>query len=132
MTEKYFEFALNNHITQKGNLTPVEFDQSLPFTPKRVYTVWNNLTPRGGHCHKREEEIFYMVSGTCKVRLHDGEKEIILTLEDHQKALYVGNYIWHEFYDFSKKAVMLCLSSTHYNPNREDYIEDFNKFLKNV
>jgi dTDP-4-dehydrorhamnose 3,5-epimerase-like enzyme len=132
MSDNYFQFDLKTHITEKGNLTAVEFDDNLPFTPKRIYTVWDNKIARGGHCHKKEEEIFYMVNGSCKARLHNGKDEIIIDMKNHDKALYVANYVWHEFYDFSDDSVMLCLSSTHYNPNREDYIEDFNLFLENV
>ncbi len=130
--QKYYEFDLRTHITDKGNLTALELDKNLPFVPLRIYSVWNNSKLRGGHCHKKEEEIFYMLAGSCKARLHDGEQEIIVELQNHKSALYVGNFIWHEFYDFSEHAVMLCLSSTHYNPNRSDYIEDFNQFLKYV
>ena len=45
-------------------------------------------------------------------------------------AMYVTNYVWHQFTNFSSDAILLALSSTNYNPNRSDYIEDYDAYLK--
>jgi len=84
---------------------------------------------RGSHCHLKEEEVFILLHGKAKVRLHDGTNETIIELTPFKNAVYVGNMIWHEIIDMSKDSILIAFSSTNYNPNREDYIEDFDEFL---
>jgi hypothetical protein len=45
-------------------------------------------------------------------------------------AIYTGEYVWHHFKDFSTDAILLALSSTNYNPDRSDYIEDYEEYKK--
>jgi dTDP-4-dehydrorhamnose 3,5-epimerase-like enzyme len=45
-------------------------------------------------------------------------------------ALYIGTYVWHYFQDLSENAILLALSSTNYNPDRSDYIEDHEEYKK--
>lgn len=129
---KYKIYKLNNFVDTKGKLVPIEFKDYINFNVKRLYFVYENLMLRGGHCHLQEEEFFFMALGSCKCRLHDGFKEQVIELAVGENAIYVNNYVWHEFYDFSKDASLVALSSTNYNSDRNDYIEDFDKFLKHV
>jgi uncharacterized RmlC-like cupin family protein len=45
-------------------------------------------------------------------------------------AIYVPAFVWHQFKDFSEDAILLAISSTNYNPDRSDYIEDYEEFKK--
>ncbi len=128
----YKIFNLKEFSDAKGKLVPIELKDYIDFEVKRVYFAYDNLQLRGGHCHLNEKEFFFMASGTCKCRIHDGKNELILDLEVGKNGIYVANLIWHEFYDFSHGASLAALSSTNYNSNREDYIEDLNKFLNHV
>ncbi len=125
-------FELKTFTDERGSLTPIELKDYFSFDVKRTYTVHNNSTKRGGHCHLCEEEFFYLASGTCTARLHDGNDWIEIEMDANTDAIYVGTYVWHEFDNFSEDGVLVALSSTNYNPERNDYIEDFNEFLKNV
>ena len=60
----------------------------------------------------------------------DGLEEI--KIADPAAALYVGEYVWHHFKDFSPDAILLALSSTNYNPDRSDYIEDYEEYKKAI
>ena len=51
-------------------------------------------------------------------------------LEKPYEGLYVPNNMWREMYDFSEDAVLMCLASEVYN--EEDYIRDYDEFLKFV
>jgi dTDP-4-dehydrorhamnose 3,5-epimerase-like enzyme len=126
------EFKLVTFSDKKGKLTPLELSDFFDFEVKRIYTVHENIEVRGGHAHILEEEFFMMTSGSCRCRLHDGNDWVEINLDANENGLYVGQMIWHEFDNFSDDGVLLALSSTNYNPNRLDYIENINEFLKNV
>ena len=126
------EFNLQTFSDPKGKLTPIEFSELNLFEVKRVYFVYENKMDRGGHAHLNEEEYFYMSAGSCICRLHDGNDWTEIKLVAGENAVYVGKMIWHEFTAFSPDGVLNALSSTNYNPDRSDYIENFNLFLENV
>lgn len=125
----YKVFDLQTFSDAKGKLTPIKFSKLDLFEIKRVYTVFDNLMSRGGHAHIVEEEFFFMASGECLAKIHDGIDWKEIQLKAGENAIYIGKMVWHEFYAFSHDAVLVALSSTNYNPSREDYIEDINKYL---
>lgn len=129
----FYEFTFPKHADARGDLIPLEFNDDLPFVPKRVYILKN--TPineiRGAHCHHIEEEIFVCITGSVTAKIDPdgmGKKEILL--DDATKAIYVGKKVWHEFDNFSKDAVLLALSSTHYLPGEKNYEYSYEEFLK--
>ena len=125
-------FDIPNHTTAKGSLAAVEFRDLVPFEVKRVYWAYDNLLDRGGHCHISEKEFFVLVHGTMTMKIHDGLSEKLIQMTPHKQGYYVAEKVWHEFIEFSKDSVLLCFSSTNYNPDRSDYIEDFDNFLEYV
>ena len=133
MKNHKFEILNFPHFEDKrGTLTPFEFDKNFPFDVKRTYLVTaKEGQKRGGHAHLIEDEIFLASSGSLEVVLHDGEKEHKIVLDNPSKAVLVKKDCWHEFQNFSKDAVMLCFSSTHYLPGEKNYITSKKEFLKN-
>lgn len=127
------EYDLKTFNDEKGGLTPIEISGYCDFIPKRIYTVYDSENKiRGGHAHIVEEELFFMGSGSCTGKFHDGEKWFEVKLEANKNLVYIPTMLWHQFEEFSDGAVLIAVSSTNYNPNRADYIEDFDNFLKNV
>ena len=113
-------------------MSPVELKDYIEFEVKRVYFITKPTGDSGQHCHLKEEEMFILLNGTVTAVIDQGKG-----LEEHKlvgptDAFYVGNYVWHGFKDFSPDAVLLAISSTNYNPNREDYIEDYAKYKETV
>lgn len=116
---------------ERGQTVPIEFDESFPFDPQRTYFVTGNQGwERGAHAHLIEQEVFVVVSGSVTAVLHDGENEIEICLDKKHKGLYVAQMVWHTFKNFSEDALMVCFSSTHYLPGEQNYILDFQDFLK--
>jgi len=113
---------------EDGKLCPLYFEQ-LPFKPKRAYFIYSSKIKRGGHAHKKEEEVFVCIAGSFRARIHDGKKWRTYKLYKPGKAIYTDKMIWHEFDDFSEDGVMLAISSTVYNGTK-DYIMDFAEFIK--
>lgn len=122
---------LKNFVTDNFTLTPVELKDFIDFEVKRIYYITDTKGPSGAHCHLAEEEFFIIQKGNAALILDDGNglQEIQVKKDD---AVYVSNWCWHQYKDMSEDFVLLALSSTNYNPNREDYIEDYQEFQKRV
>jgi dTDP-4-dehydrorhamnose 3,5-epimerase-like enzyme len=73
-----------------------------------------------------------MAEGSCLCKLHDGNQWHAVKLEVGVNAVYVPNLVWHDFCNFSEGASLVALSSTSYNPNRNDYIQEFDMFIKEL
>ncbi|MCS7210752.1 MAG: GNAT family N-acetyltransferase, partial [Chloroherpetonaceae bacterium] len=112
-----------------GYISVAEKD-ALPFQVRRIY--WTYFTPhdviRGGHAHRRLNQIIVSLSGTIKLKTEtiDGEvKEFIL--DRPNVGLYIGEMTWREI-QFSHNAVLLCIASEEYD--EEDYIRNYEDFRK--
>ncbi len=128
----YKTVDLNSFSNQKGALLPIEFKDLIPFDVKRTYFCFDNQPDRGGHCHLKEQEFFILLQGSANFLLHDGQKEEVIEMQPLKTGLYVDNWVWHAPCEMSKDSLLVAFSSTNYNPNREDYIEDFDEFLTRV
>lgn len=132
MPNQFKKIKFNTFTNRGFNLTPVELKDAVPFEVKRVYYI-DDLKPgmqTGEHCHLKEEELFIAVKGQVKAVIDKGKGKEDVLLQGPSDAIYVPNYVWHGFKEASADCVILALSSTNYNPNREDYIENYDEYLK--
>ncbi len=111
------------------SLSPIELKDYISFEPKRVYYLTDLITSTGQHCHLKEEEFFVMLKGKCNAVIDKGSGREDVPL-DTNDAIYVPSYVWHGFKDFSGDAIILALSSTNYDPDRSDYLEDYERYLE--
>ncbi|MEK7558165.1 MAG: FdtA/QdtA family cupin domain-containing protein [Patescibacteria group bacterium] len=109
-------------------MSPVELKDYIDFEVKRIYFITKPAGNTGAHCHKIEEEFFIMIQGSCIAVIDKDNGLEEFKLEGPTSALYVSKYVWHHFKNFSSDAILLALSSTNYNPNRSDYIENYEEF----
>lgn len=130
MLKEFKIFTLKKIETPKFIMSPVELEDYIDFEVKRIYFITCPTQSTGAHCHKVEEEFFIMVQGTCMAVIDRGNGLEEILLSAPTSALYIPNYVWHHFKDFSPDAILLALSSTNYNPDRSDYIENYEKFKK--
>jgi hypothetical protein len=113
-----------------GNLAVVEEDRGgLGFPIRRVYYLYAvpHDARRGGHAHRREEQVLIAVAGRFDVVVDDGAARRSVTLDAPNVGLYVPTMIWRELIDFSSGAVCLVLSSTLYDAS--DYVRDYDEFV---
>jgi dTDP-4-dehydrorhamnose 3,5-epimerase-like enzyme len=114
----------------RGNLTPVEANDDIPFGIKRVYYLYDvpGGESRGGHAHKALFQLIIAVGGSFAVTLYDGMNKKSFVLNRPYQGLLVVPGIWRELDDFSSGSVCLVLASEKYDT--EDYIRDYDEFLK--
>ncbi|RHJ94184.1 sugar 3,4-ketoisomerase [Parabacteroides bouchesdurhonensis] len=120
---------LDKHHHQKGNISVVENNKTIPFGVKRVYYLYDipGGESRGGHAHKELQQLIVAVSGSFNVTLNDGNVKRTFTLNRPYQGLLIVPGIWRELNDFSSGAVCLVLASHKYD--EEDYIRNYNEFI---
>lgn len=117
-------------VPGKFTMSPVELKDYIDFEVKRIYFITKTEAETGAHCHKIEEEFFILQQGSCTAVIDQGNGLEEIKMEGPTSAMYVPAYVWHHFKDFSDDAILLALSSTNYNSDRSDYIEDYEEFKK--
>ena len=119
-------------VDPRGNLTVAEGLKNVPFDIKRVYWLYDIPAGegRGGHAHKQIKQLLIAVSGSFHVTLDNGKEKQTYLLNHPYQALLIDTGICRTLDDFSSGAVCVVLASDWYE--EEDYIYDYNDFLKYV
>lgn len=117
---------------ERGKLVVIEGNESIPFDIKRVFYIYgsDSTVVRGQHANRESEFVLINVAGTSKVRITDGEEEMIVELNKPMMGVYIPKMIWKDMYDFSSDSVLLVLANTHYDG--KEYIRDYEEYLKMV
>lgn len=127
---KFKEHKIKKIDADNFVMSPVELKDYIDFEVKRVYFVSEPKGETGSHCHLKEEEFFILAKGSCTAVIDRGKGLEKISMHGPESAIYVGNYVWHHFEDFTPDTVLIALSSTNYNPDRSDYIEDYEEYKK--
>lgn len=114
----------------QGNLTPVESGRDLPFDVARVYYLYDvpGGASRGGHAHRRLQQLIVAVMGSFDVVLDDGRERRTVTLNRAYQGLYLPPMMWRDLVNFSSGGVCLVLASLPFDA--EEYIRDYDDFLQ--
>ena len=121
------------HGDERGYLVVVEGEKDLPFKMQRLFYIYGSDPDvvRGEHANRNSQFVLINVAGTSKIRVKDGlGNEIIFCLNRPHTGIYLPSMVWKDMYDFSKDAVLLCISSEHYD--EKEYIRDYNEFVRVV
>lgn len=114
----------------RGNLSFVQNNTHIPFVIKRTYWLYDvpGGESRGGHAYRETEEFVIALSGSFDVIVDDGKEKKTFHLNRSYYGLYIPKGMWRVMDNFSTNSLALEFASTNYNP--EDYIRDYNEFLK--
>jgi hypothetical protein len=115
---------------QRGNLTFIEGENHIPFPIKRIYYLYDvpGGESRGGHAHKKLEQLIIAANGSFDVILDDGIEKKTVHLNRSYYGLYIAPMTWRELDNFSSGSVCLVLASENYD--EEDYIREYNSFCE--
>ena len=114
-----------------GNITPIEGGNQIPFDIARVYYMYDipGGQTRGGHAHRRLEQLIVAAMGSFDVVLDDGVNKRTVHLDRAYHGLYVPRMVWRELVNFSSGSICLVLASLLYN--EDEYIRDYSEFAAN-
>ncbi len=121
---------LPKFLDSRGNLSFAQNNTHIPFEIKRTYWLYDvpGGESRGGHAYRETEEFVIALSGSFDVIVDDGKEKTTFHLNRSYYGLYIPKGMWREMDNFSTNSLALEFASTNYNP--EDYIRDYNEFLK--
>lgn len=112
-----------------GNIAVIE-NNAIPFAIKRVYYLYDipSSAKRGGHAHKKLQQVLIAISGSFDVVLKDGTTETTIALNKPDKGLLIKSNTWRELENFSSGAVCLVLASEEFS--EDDYIREFEEYIQ--
>ncbi|MCF7795981.1 FdtA/QdtA family cupin domain-containing protein [Patescibacteria group bacterium] len=113
------------------NLTPLELKEYVDFDVKRIYFIDSKINDAktGAHAHYNEKEFFVVLKGNCIIQIDEGNGLTDINLSENE-GIYVPNKVWHHFENMSSDCLICAISSTNYTPDRSDYIENYEDFIK--
>lgn len=116
----------------RGNLTFVEAGKHIPFNIQRVYYLYDvpGGAERGGHAHKKLQQLIIAMSGSFDVVLDDGKDKKRIHLNRSYYGLYIPTMIWRELDNFSSGSVCMVLASNLYHES--DYYRDYDEFITEI
>ena len=121
---------LPKFLDARGNLSFAQNNTHIPFEIKRTYWLYDvpGGESRGGHAYRETEEFVIALSGSFDVIVNNGKEKKTFHMNRSYYGLYIPRGIWREMDNFSTNSLALEFASTNYSP--EDYIRDYNEFLK--
>lgn len=123
---------LNKMHDPEGNLTFMYENVHVPFPINRVFYSYDipGGEDRGAHAHKECHQFIIAASGAFEVALDDGINKRTVQLNRPFWGLHVPPGIWASEQGFSSGSICLVLASHGYS--EEDYIRNYDDFLKYV
>jgi dTDP-4-dehydrorhamnose 3,5-epimerase-like enzyme len=116
----------------RGNLTSIEGNVHVPFDIARVYYLYDvpGGESRGGHAHRRLEQVLIAVAGSFDVVVDNGTESARFHLNRSYFGLHIPQMTWREIGNFSSGSVCLVLASRPYEET--DYYREFGDFMCDV
>jgi hypothetical protein len=115
---------------RRGSTTGVLPQAEVPFDVLRVYYLYDvpGGAERGGHAHRRLQQVLVSLAGSFDVVLKDGRRVKTIRLDRPHSGVFIATGIWRELRNFSSGAICLALASAPYD--EADYIRDYEDFRR--
>lgn len=123
---------LQSFIDDEGALVIGEVGKQIAFPINRFFSISGVKAGgvRGGHAHKKLQQVLVCLSGSIEVSLHDGQRGWKELLDQPGRALHIGPMIWASQTYGGPDTVLLVLCDASYQES--DYLRDFNEFCHAV
>lgn len=123
-------FELPKIHNRAGNITALNSHIDIPFSVKRVYYLYDipGGEVRGGHAHKKLQQLIIAASGSFDVIIDDGRNRKVIHLNRSNYGVHIIPGIWRELVNFSSGSVCLVLASEKYD--EDDYLREYEDFKK--
>jgi hypothetical protein len=113
-----------------GNITAIHSEVEVPFELKRIFYLYDipGGEDRGAHAHKACHQFLVAASGSFEILLNDGKTQRLVQLNRPYIGLHIPPMIWASEINFSAGSICLVLASHNYD--EQDYIRDYEDYLK--
>ena len=113
----------------RGTLTVCQWNEQLPFVPRRVFFMHGvpNENVRGAHAHKECVQALVCINGRVNVLLDDGRRREEFVLESSGVGLVIPAGVWATQYRYSPNSILAVFASHDYDA--DDYLRDYEDFL---
>ena len=113
----------------RGSLVVGEIGTDVPFEVKRCFVIFNVPTRevRGEHAHRTQHQFLVCVRGKVSLMVDDGTSRQAFELDSPTIGMLIAPMVWAAQYHYSSDAVLLVLSSGHYDA--ADYVRDYSEFV---
>lgn len=115
---------------KRGTLFAVD-EKQLPFEMVRIYAIFDipsGDVARGGHAHKKSDQVYFVMRGSCTLHLDDGETTQDLVVTNADPGVRLGPMLWHTMSDFSSDCIVLVAASEEYDES--DYIRNYDEYTQ--
>jgi dTDP-4-dehydrorhamnose 3,5-epimerase-like enzyme len=121
-----------DNVDERGRLTAIEGEITLPFAIKRVFYVHEvqQGVARGGHAHRDTDQVLTALGGSLDVLISNGVEHREYILDHPGKGLYVPRMLWVSMFNFSQDAVCLVFANTNYDQSKS--IRTWAEFLEGL
>lgn len=122
--------TLQRHRRAQGSVTEALPRAEVPFDIVRVYYLYDVPAgaERGGHAHRRLEQVLFCLAGSFDVALDDGRRVETIRLDRAHAGVFIATGIWRELKNFSSGGICLALASAPYD--EADYVRAYDDFRR--
>lgn len=112
----------------RGTLVPIEFNDALPFVPRRAFFMFDVPTKdvRGESAHRTLSQILICLRGSVSLVVDDAHRREEIHLNSPDIGIFVPPRTWLSRYRHSADALVMGLASAPYDP--DDYIRSYEDF----
>jgi len=109
-----------DNVDERGRLTAIEGEITVPFSIKRVFYVYqvHHGVARGGHAHRETDQVLTVISGSLDVLISNGLEHRKYRLDNPGKGIFIPRMLWVKMFDFSPGAACLVFASTNYDRSK--------------
>lgn len=122
--------ALPHFNEARGELTALEFENTLPFRARRLFLV-HGVPPgssRGAHAHKLCDQFLICTAGAVTVEFDNGTEKDSILLNRRNVGLFLPSLVWARQTYLEPNSSLLVLASHEYDP--ADYIHGYEEYIE--